>query len=376
MTKKRLTDLLIKQMETPKSGQITYFDQALPGFGLRVSQGGSKSFVLVFGPNRALRTLGRYPDLGLADARKLAKQVQGELLAKPEQQKSAIKSIRFAEARNQFLEDCSKRIKPSTFIEYKRLLERHFVFSNELHALTRQDVMTAIRELSLKPSIEQHAFVAIRTMMNWCVQHGLLENSPVPSLRFKASSRARILTEDELKAVWGRAVETGYPYGTMVQLLILTGQRRGEIAGLRSAWIKDGWITFPIGFTKNKREHRIPLGNLAKEIVESVTSKTDLFFPARGRIDVPFSGWSKSKNEFDKPLGFADYTLHDLRRTFSSNLAKLAVPIHVTEKLLNHVSGTVSGVAAVYNRHSYAAEMQDAIATHEKYLHNLVAQSI
>ena len=162
----------------------------------------------------------------------------------------------------------------------------------------------------------------------------------------------------------------------MVLLLILTGQRRGEIAGLRRAWIKDGWITFPIGFTKNKREHRIPLGNFAKEIVESVNGKTELLFPARGRTEVPFSGWSKSKQEFDKVLGFTDYTLHDLRRTFSSNLAKLAVPIHVTEKLLNHVSGTVLGVAAVYNRHSYAHEMHDAMTTYEKYLQKLIAQPI
>jgi integrase len=162
----------------------------------------------------------------------------------------------------------------------------------------------------------------------------------------------------------------------MVQLLILTGQRRREIAGLRRAWIRYGWITFPIGFTKNKREHRVPLGDFAKEIIESVSGKTDLLFPARGRTDVPFSGWSKSKKEFDRVLGFADYTLHDLRRTFSSNLAKLAVPIHVTEKLLNHVSGTVSGVAAVYNRHSYADEMREAMLAYEKYLENLVCKPI
>ena len=91
---------------------------------------------------------------------------------------------------------------------------------------------------------------------------------------------------------------------------------------------------------------------------------------------MPFSGWSKAKREFDEGLNFSDYTLHDLRRTFSSNLAKIGVPIHVTEKILNHVSGTVSGVAAIYNRHSYADEMQEAMVNHEKYLNILIAQPI
>jgi integrase len=260
--------------------------------------------------------------------------------------------------------------------EYRRHLTKHFPFSKMLGEVSRSDIMEIVSNLKSRPSEAQHAFIAMRTMMNWAVRRGYLETSPVPSMRFKASTRARILTEDELRAVWGRAIETGYPYGTIVLLLILTGQRRGEIAGLRRAWIKDGWITFPIGFTKNKREHRIPLGNFAKIILESIASKTDLLFPARGRTDVPFSGWSKSKKEFDRVLGFSDYTLHDLRRTFSSNLAKLAVPIHVTEKLLNHVSGTVSGVAAVYNRHSYADEMREAMAIYEKYLTKLVAKPI
>lgn len=84
--------------------------------------------------------------------------------------------------------------------------------------------------------------------------------------------------------------------------------------------------------------------------------------------DVPFSGWSKAKLEFDAPLAIADYTLHDLRRTFSSQMAALSTPIHVTEKLLNHVSGTLRGVAAVYNRYSYATEMRTAIEAHEAHV--------
>jgi integrase len=97
------------------------------------------------------------------------------------------------------------------------------------------------------------------------------------------------------KLVWRRAEEVGYPYGTIVQLLILTGQRRGEIAALRASWIDDESITFPARITKNGREHRIPLGSLTKEIIESVPGEDDLLFPARGKTDTAFSGWSKAK---------------------------------------------------------------------------------
>ncbi len=376
MTKKRLTDLLIRQLEAPKQGQLTYFDEALPGFGVRVSQGGSKSFVLVFGQKRKLRTLGRYPDLSLADARKKAKQVQGELLATPETVDKVLHSISFSAARDRFLADSRKRTKASTFTEYQRLLERHFEYSKPLELLNRQDIMGAIGVLSLKPSIEQHAFVAIRTMMNWCVRHGLLDTSPVPSLRFSSQSRSRILSAEEMKVVWHRAEKVGYPYGVLIKLLILTGQRRGEIVGLRRNWISMDAITFPIGFCKNKREHVIPLSAMAKSIIDGIPSEGELLFPARGQTETTFSGWSKAKAQFDEPLSIAPYTLHDLRRTYSSQMAALGTPIHVTEKLLNHVSGTLSGVAGVYNRYSYATEMRSAIEAYETRLQALIAPPI
>lgn len=368
----RLTDLLIKKLKAPDTGQKTHFDDALRGFGVRVSQGGSKSFVVMYGKKRQLKTLGRYPDLSLAEARKEAKRIQGEVLSLPIGIDTILK-LTFDEARDRFLNDSRSRTKPKTFSEYERILRKHFEFEKQLADVSRQDVMKAISALSDKPSVEQHTFVAIRTMMNWCVRHGLLTASPVPPLRFKTESRTRILTDDELCAVWNRAEEVGYPYGGIVQLLILTGQRRGEIAGLRRSWIDGDEIIFPKGFTKNKREHRIPMGAMAKQLIEGLPGTTDLLFPSRYSDETPFNGWSKSKRDFDETLDVSPYTLHDLRRTYSSNLARIGVPIHVTEKLLNHASGTVSGVAAVYNRHTYADEMFGAAAQFELFFDEVVS---
>lgn len=119
-------------------------------------------------------------------------------------------------------------------------------------------------------------------MMNWCVKHGYLRNSPVPHLRFRNVARDHVLSDDELRRVWARAVEIGYPFGSIVQLLMLTGQRRGEIVALRRSWIEDDLITFPAGFTKNKREHRIPTGMLVKQVIDGIPSSGDLLFPAAG----------------------------------------------------------------------------------------------
>jgi len=366
-----LTDLLIRKLKVPEKGQKTHFDDALPGFGVRVSQGGTKTFVLKYGKKRNLKTLGRYPVLSLADARKQAKRVQGDILAVP-QIDGAVSDISFDEARERFLLDSVKRTKPKTYEEYERLLRKHFQFDKQLSDISRQDVMKAVAALSDKPSIEQHAFVALRTMMNWCVRHGLVNVSPVPPLRFTTTARTRILTDDELRTVWRRAEEVGYPYGTIVQLLILTGQRRGEIAGLRRSWIEGDEIVFPQGFTKNKREHRIPIGTLTNEIINTIPDTGDLFFPARGTTDHAFNGWSKSKKAFDGPIYVTDYTLHDLRRTYSSNMARMGVPIHVTERLLNHVSGTITGVGAVYNRHTYMPEMRKAVSSYETIITSLL----
>lgn len=365
-----LTDISVKRFVYPENGQITYWDETTPGFGLRCSSK-SKSFVVMYGPKRRLKTLGRYPTLGLAAARKEAKRFLFEFEILPNTQK--LQSISFREAKKSFLADCKARNKERTVNDYTRLLNRHFNFKSSLHEIKRQHLMKIISTLSATPSEQNHAFVAIRTMLNWCVTQGLLETSPLPKLSFKTRSRDRILDEEELAAVFKQAREFEYPFGPIIQLMLFTGQRRSEIAALRRSWIKDECINFPEGFTKNKHAHRVPLSKTALKLIGSLPDTGDLLFPSRIDNGKPFNGWGKCKRRFDNPkdqdpIVNTPYTLHDLRRTFSSNMAQLGTPIHVTEKLLNHVSGSLGGVAAVYNRYSYMDEMRNAVEEHDNYL--------
>jgi len=356
----------------PEKGQKTYYDPGLPGFGVRVSQGGAKTFVVVYGKDRRRRSLGRYPYLSLSEARILAKRAQADIALDERRPSLDLPVVSFEMARKKFLADTEARTKPRTIDEYRRLLHRHFHFDCNLHELTRNQIAMPIEDLKATPSEQKHAFVAIRTMMNWCVKCGFLHVSPVPPLTFKSKPRERILNDAELAAVWHRADAYGWPFGRIVQLLILTGQRRGEIVGLRGSWIEEQMIRYPTEFVKNQRPHSIPLGDWAMEIIDGLPEGTDLLFPSRLDDEKPYNGFSKSKVAFDRELDVAPYTLHDLRRTFSSNMAKLGTPIHVTEKMLNHISGTISGVAAVYNRHAYIDEMKQAYAAYESYLQGII----
>jgi len=367
-----LTDLQIKRLKAPEKGQKTYFDPSLKGFGVRVSQGGTKTFVVLYGKERRRRSLGRYPELSLAEARTLAKQAQVDIVLDEQNPAAKLPKISFATAREKFLADSRTRTRPSSVREYERLLNKHFTYDQNLDALTRQDIGSVVDALKQKRSEQQHAYVAIRTMMNWCVKRGFLDVSPVPPMTFKTKPRERVLSDEELAAVWKRAEAFGYPFGRIVQLLILTGQRKGEIVGLRRSWIEDGRIVYPSEFVKNERMHTVPLGPKAQELMDAIGGKTDLLFPSRFDNESPFNGFSKCKKAFDKELEIEPYTLHDLRRTFSSNMAKLGTPIHITERILNHVSGTISGVAAVYNRHAYLDEMTDAFAQYEQNLFELI----
>jgi integrase len=206
-----------------------------------------------------------------------------------------------------------------------------------------------------------------------------IETSPIAAMKPPGAPkpRERVLSEAELLEVFFKSKQHPYPFGPIVSLLILTGMRRNEVASLEWEWINqdDRLITLPFALTKNKRTHTQPYGNLVAEVLEQVPHASKYIFPSHSDKGTVFNGWGKSKARIDAELENVDpFTLHDLRRTFATSHAKIGTAIHVTEKLLNHVSGTISGVAAVYNRHSYLDEMREAIDQYDDYLASLVRE--
>ncbi len=163
-------------------------------------------------------------------------------------------------------------------------------------------------------------------------------------------------------------------YSTIVRLLILTGQRKGEIAALEWEWIDTDQITLPSSLTKNKRSHIFPVGLTAQNIIKSVPRIDDspYLFPASRRMNdrtSVFNGWGKAKNDLDERSGVTGWTLHDLRRTYSTLMAQIGVSQIVVEKLLNHISGgSQSPIARVYNVYEYQPEMREAVERYEEHL--------
>jgi integrase len=194
------------------------------------------------------------------------------------------------------------------------------------------------------------------------MKRGKLTSSPFVNLPLaKITRRERVLADEELTAVWQATAGPG-SFNNIVRMLVLTGQREGEVAGL--AWSElsadlSAW-TLPGSRTKNGVEHILPLSPQAQAIIRDAPRyKNALIFPGR---DGAFNGWARAKARLDEASGVKGWRLHDLRRTVATNLQKLGVRLEVTESVLNHISGSRSGIVGIYQRHDWADEKKAALA--------------
>jgi integrase len=383
----QLTDLVLRKVRAEK-GRKELWDTQIDGFGVRVSESGLKAYFVVYrdlGGIKRRQGLGTYPDTSLADARDAAYQVKraiekGEkpaLVAEAEQKeterKAAVRASKsFVDAVDDYLQIyCAEHNRPSTQDE-KRWILRNTCGGRwkdkAIGEIGKQEVVKLLDEYMKagKGSGANHILSRLRTFFAWCVERELVTTNPCDKLRKPArvKTRERVLTADELARIWHASAIADYPYGAIMRLLLLTGQRRGEVVGLRWSEIGDEsrlW-TIPKERTKNGREHALPVSDLVLSIIEELPMLNDaLVFPAKGKTETTFSGFSKCKAELDRLSGVKDWTLHDLRRTAATGMAKLGTAPHVVEAILNHLSGTFAGVAGIYNRHDYESEMRVAL---------------
>ena len=353
-----LTDLSVNALKSTGK-QVKYFDAKLPAFGVRVGKN-RKTFVVMTGQDRKLVSLGHYPETPLAEARKEAR----KLLAGVPIETSD--GLFFPDALEDFLRKQAETLRPVSLKQINRTLRRHFKWHKRVDQVTHGDVAEALDAIAA-PSERAHALKDLRTFFNWCIPRHLQISPCMGIKKPPQKSRDRVLTDDELAKVWKRAKELGHPYGTIVQLLILTGQRSGETAALQWDWISEDTITIPASVTKNGRATTIPTGNLARQIIADVPRLGSLLFPARGYADKPFMSFGVRKIALDE-CGVKGFTHHDIRRTFATNMARLGVRLEVTEKLLNHVSGSLGGIVGVYQRHDFKDEMREAVEKWESHL--------
>jgi len=389
----RLTQAAVERLKPPAKGRVVHWDKHLPGFGLRITENDARSWVAMYRVSGKLvmETLGQFARIPKVDeARKLAsgailRGLSGEhpTEAKKRRQHEAEKAAAsaFKAAAERYVESYArKNTREATWREVERQL-RVDVFpywaTRPIKSITRHDVAKLLQRIEERGSPVQanRQRARLHTLFEWAARQDLIEANPVAKVDkvIKETARDRVLSDEEIVAFWAACDRLGWPFGALYKLLLITAQRRSEVAGMTWEELdldKRLW-TIPRERAKNDRAHTVHLPGLALEIIESVPrQKSRFLFTTNGERHV--SGYSRSKATLDRCMGAEDWILHDLRRTAATGMARLNIPPHVVDKILNHASGTIRGVAAVYNRHAYDEERKAALEAWARYIEALI----
>ncbi|MCR5943604.1 DUF4102 domain-containing protein [Ochrobactrum sp. XJ1] len=397
----KLTKSYIDNLQ-PTDKDAFYWDRELKGFSVKVTPKGRKVFLVMHRPKGhtgAARkyTIGPHGQWTVQQARDRAREVLAEsskgndvgAIERVERQRKS--SDILTDLVDEFLKKHAAQNK--THDETKRILERELLSKHgkkSIHVITKHDILSVLEGIRDRgaPYMANRVLAAIRKFMNWCVSRDIIAISPANgiSLPTKEVSRDHTLSTDETRAALMAAKSIGYPYGKIVELLFLTAQRRDEVGEMRWSELdldKATW-TIPAERAKNGKAHEVHLSKNALTLLHSIRRfvsadnvVSDLVFTTTG--NTPFSGYSKCKAALDKKMlerlrkfaadkganpeqvKLAPWRLHDIRRTVTTELSMLGVAIHVADAILNHKSGVISGVAAVYQKNAFIPERRDAL---------------
>ncbi|MDH3742353.1 MAG: integrase arm-type DNA-binding domain-containing protein [Hyphomicrobiales bacterium] len=376
MARKKFSDTSIARLKPPAEGRAEYWDEEVPGFGLRVTARGTKTWQLMYrkdGRKRRL-TLGNYPALSLKLARKAATDAQDaiERGRDPASERSALTGgpMTFEGFARAYLERYAKRHK-KTWPADRAMIENDLIKAwgrRPADAIARRDVIALLEEVMARghPYAANRRLALIRKMFAWGIQVDLISTSPTTGVSAPAreETRTRILNEHEIAALWQAWTEMGWPYGFIFKLILLTAQRRSDIAGLRLddiGFTTQIW-TPPLAKSGAGNVHELPLTPSVLEILTSLPRATSqLVFPSPGDRSKPVSGFSKASERASELSGINDWRTQDLRRTAAVGMARLGVRPELLDQILN-VRTTISpGLRGVYQLASDAQEKRQAM---------------
>lgn len=379
--RKKLSPKSIDALPPATAKRYEVRDELVPGLMIRVSSTGGKVWYVSTRINERARRIkiGPYPVIGLADARDKAREILRRVqLGEFVEETPETPLPTFGETVPQFIELWSKP-RNRTWRESQRMLHKFASLDHRpLGEIKRSEVVCVLDQIvgQSTPISANRALSTLKKLFSWAADRGTIEVNPIAGLKppAKAVARDRVLTDDELIACWKASESDGFPFEQYAKLMILTGQRRGEVAGMQWSELdfeKATW-TIPALRAKNATQHIVPLAPLALSLLKSVPRflGSDFVFTTTGTT--PISGFRKFKDRLEVAAGTDDWRMHDIRRTVATNMAALGVQPHVIEAVLNHKSGIVSGVAAVYNRHSYGQEKREAL---EKWAEHVEAMT-
>lgn len=418
----RLSKATAASLELPPGKtDYTYYDQELPSFGLRIRAKGGRTWVVVFreGGKTQRRGLGNPATVKPEEARdaarrELAKVELGYDPAANRRKQKELSKVTLLHLIDEYIPaHVEAKQKARTQVETKRHLKTHWkpLHPRPAHQITRRDVSKRLLEIATKngPVAANRARSVLSALFVWAMGQGYdIETNPVRDTAKPAKERPRerVLSGNELRAIW-RATEKATDYHTIVRLLLLTGQRREEIAAMRREEIVASGpggtlLRLPGKRTKNGRAHDVPLSAAALAALarhpepepakegQRAKARLELVF---GRGEGGYSGWSRSKARLDADIALAHakaagrekpteedqpkhWTLHDLRRTMTTVMNDHGLArAEVVEAVTNHASGHKGGVAGTYNRAEYAVEKRAALDAWAAWLMEAVGES-
>lgn len=368
------------------------WDTKLSGFGVKITPAGRKVYLYQYrmggrGSNVRRYTIGKHGAITADHARNEAKRLAALVLqgedpqAKRQHKRKIDVEFAFDKYLNHFVAECLKVEWKASAKEVEAMLRTYALpalRAKPLPDIERRDISAIFKPLQNKAALRSKLFAVLRRLFRWAVFEGDLDRSPMADMEVPAppAKRNRWLRDRELALVWDATGLLGYPFGPMFRLLILTGQRRNEVSGLPWNELVRGEAVWalPAARAKNGEATDIPLsGRALNELANVAKRKKKADWPWSGFVFTttgksPVSGYSRAKTRLDKLISKAndgqpleDWTLHDLRRTFATGMQRLGVRFEVTEAILNHVSGSRSGVAGIYQRHQWEAEKREAL---------------
>jgi integrase len=427
---KKLEARVVANAKAPKSGRLELWDSLLPGFGLRVTDKNARTyFVMYRAPeDRKQRRLkiGDAKIMSLGEAREAARDALRKVahgVDPAEERGLSFKVSNVGTTRavaTDYLERYVKKsTRPSTFKETKRTFDVDVLpawGSRPFGSITRRDageLLDAIRSRGAEVQANR-TLTRLKTFFRWALDEEVITVSPVARMKplTREISRDRVLSDDEIGWFWSACDEIGWPFGPLFQLLLVTAQRRDEVGTMTFGELdleRRMWL-IPREKAKNNRAHEVALSERALAIIAELREARGgiaeqkeplLVFTTNGKT--PISGFSRAKERLDAkmealarkarglpedndtyrkalklkggqslPRLVPEFILHDLRRTAATGMARLNVSPHIVDKVLNHTSGTIRGVAAVYNRFEYLAERGAALEAWGRYIDNLL----
>jgi len=383
---KALTQIAIDKLK-PGPARREIPDGQLRGLFLIIQPTGKMAWAVRYrhyGRPRKL-TIGAYPGISLKDARAAAMRALSsiadgkDVAAEKQASNAAARAARrqTSDAVERVIDDfISLYARPNTrdWRETQRLLAQFAKAweGRRLGEISKADVHRVLDAIVARgaPIGANRAFAQLRKLCRWSVSRGIIDRSPCEGIDAPSTetARDRVLSLDELRIVWRAADSLGFPFGPIVKLLILTGQRRSEVGSME--WgeldLENRLWTIPAARSKNRRQHTIPLSPQAVEIINSLPRFSGSKFVFSARIAAP-SGFAKAKERLDKIIArdngepILAWTLHDIRRSVATGLVGLGVNLPVIERCLNHISGSFGGIVAIYQKYSFADEMRAAL---------------